>query len=221
MTVTHVSGATLKLVAGFDPRLREFFLSVRDARLSDPDETPVQLSASAQTALEVGQAEYVDYESLCEVQPLRSIGDVEAVLQENGVPFGDDEDNPEGLNPQLLRLLVTIMNEKENGGSQVGRTLRNWDVEAAIAAQDEEEAEFEQGVLRAEQRAEWAAEARANAEADAAAEAEEEFEDEDEQQEQQQAAVEAGPIRPLGIWSLTKAQIEKWWAKHVTAGGIN
>lgn len=48
MGVTHLSGATLKLVAGFDPRLREFFLSVRDARFAAPDETPEKLSGEAE-----------------------------------------------------------------------------------------------------------------------------------------------------------------------------
>ena len=135
MTVTHASGATLKLVAGFDPRLREFFLSVRDKRLSAPDETPEELSEQAQAARDAEQADYVDYDSLGEAQPMRSISDVEAVLEEYGVPYGNDEDNPERLNPQLLPLLVAIMQEKESGGSEVGRTLRNWDVEAAFSGQ--------------------------------------------------------------------------------------
>lgn len=136
LTVTHFSNTTLKLVAGFDPRLREFFLSVRDARLSAPDETPEKLSEQAQAALDAEQADYVDYDSLDDPQTLRSIGDVEAVLQENGVPFGDDEDNPKQLNPQLLPLLIALMKEKDSGGPEVGRTLRNWDVEAANDAQD-------------------------------------------------------------------------------------
>ncbi|MDF7815368.1 hypothetical protein [Hymenobacter sp. YC55] len=157
--VTHLSGATLKLVTGFDPRLREFFLELRDARLTPPDERPEELSEEAQAALDLKQADYVNYDSLGDAQPMRSISDVEAVLEENGVPFGNDEDNPEGLNPQLLPLLIVVMNEKENGGPEVGRIIRDWDAEA-------EEVETEQAVLRDEQNTEWAAEARANREAD-------------------------------------------------------
>lgn len=135
MTVTSLSGATIKLVAGFDPRMQVFFLSLRDARIAAPDETPEELSEQAQAALEAEQAEYLNYDSLCEAQPMRHISYVEGVLEEAEIPFGDDEDNPERLNPQLLELLVTIMKEKDNGGPKVGRTLRNWDVEAAFAGQ--------------------------------------------------------------------------------------
>ena len=124
MTVTSRSGATIKLVAGFDPRLQEFFLSLRDVRVAAPDEE--QDEENPDFAL-------LHYDSLSEAQPLRHISYVEGLLEENEIPFGDDEDNPERLNPQLLPLLVAIMKEKENGGPEVGRTLRNWDVAAALS----------------------------------------------------------------------------------------
>lgn len=119
MTVTSLSGATVKLVAGFDPRLREFFLSLRDVRVAAPDEERDE---------ETPDFTLLHYESLSEAQPLRHISHVEGLLAENEIPFEEGE-----VNPALGALLVVIMNEQRTGGPEVGRTLRNWDVEAAFS----------------------------------------------------------------------------------------
>ena len=125
MTVTSLSGATVKLVTGFDPRLREFFLSLRDVRVAAPDEEQDE---------EQPDHTLLHYDSLCEAQPMRSISYVEGRLEEHEIPFGDEDQNPAGQNPRLLPLLIAILNEQQTGGAEVGRTLRNWDVEAVALA---------------------------------------------------------------------------------------
>lgn len=129
LTVISFDGSAIKLQAGFDPRLRQFDLSLRDVRLPGPDEAPTEETEAA--------PELLNYDSLGEPRGgLPSISDVEAVLEESGIPFGNDEDNPERLNPQLLPLLVVIMNEKEYGGDEVGRTIKFWNASPEPAAAD-------------------------------------------------------------------------------------
>lgn len=119
LTVTNQRGESLLLVAGFDPRLREFFLSLRDVRL---------LSGGRREPEQVG---FVDYDSAGESAPMRHIGHVEGLLAEHEIPFGEDEQNPDALNPELLSLLMVLLNEQQSGGDEVGRTLRFWDEPAA------------------------------------------------------------------------------------------
>ena len=79
MTVTSLSGATVKLVAGFDPRLQVFFLSLRDVRVNALDEEQDE---------ENPDFTLLNYDSLGDAQAMRSIGDVEGVLEEYAVLFG-------------------------------------------------------------------------------------------------------------------------------------
>lgn len=118
LTVTSFTGATIFLVAGFDPGLGDFFLSLRDERAPGPGEGPSE-----------EQAKLLNYDSIYDPFDMRSISAVESKLQEKGIPFGSDEQNPARLNPQLLPLLVAIMKEKDSGGAEVGRTCRNWNPE--------------------------------------------------------------------------------------------
>jgi hypothetical protein len=62
MSVTYLSGAVVKLVAGFAPRLCELFVSLREARLSAPDETPQELIEEKEAALKTRQTEAEDAE---------------------------------------------------------------------------------------------------------------------------------------------------------------
>ena len=208
LSVITQQGATVKLVAGFDPRLREFFLSLRDVRLSEPDETPELLSEQAQAERDAEQADFVNYDSLSEAQPMRHISHVEGLLQEHEIAFGDEQDNPEQDNPQLLPLLMVLLKEQQSGGAEVGRTLRDWDAEADAEAEAEADAEAERGFIRAEQYAEWAEEAKANREAEEDNEDEAEEEDNEDEAEEAKTPVET---QPRG-WASLKVRLTSWWA---------
>lgn len=120
LTVFSAEGATIHLTAGYDPRLRKLFLSLRDTRLPEPgsaEEAPAEL------------AEALRYDSYAEGLGLRKIGDVEARLEENGIPFDTDYHPGAERNPKLLKLLVEIMLEQENDEEGSGRKVKMWDAE--------------------------------------------------------------------------------------------
>lgn len=126
LTVTSAGGATVALTAGFDPRLRLFFLSLRDVRLPAPDSgetAPPELATALQ------------YESYAEGVGFRSIADVEARLEENDIPFDVDTQPGAERNPKLLKLLVEIMLEKETGPDEGPRNKQKfWDAQPPLAA---------------------------------------------------------------------------------------
>jgi hypothetical protein len=117
LTVETIRGTKLKLVAGYDPRLYRFFLTV-----SKPD----------------AEEHEVLYDSDTTYRGLPHIGDVEEQLEKLQIPFSEEHtfqqqhfepDKPVVYNPKLLPLLCEILLEKDEPTDVPRNKIKFWDNE--------------------------------------------------------------------------------------------
>lgn len=147
LTVQTIHGTTLKLVAGWDWPLRQFFLSLTDMRITtyEPGDELLPEGLTQMTA-------YDSTETLDGLRGFRSIGDVEHQLNKHGIPFSFDHelerrvyapDSPIVFNTRLLPLLCELLNEQDGERPKLDQKLKLWDQEPEGKTISELEVEHE------------------------------------------------------------------------------